>query len=91
MRGIHDWAGENGRTVLFANTNGDDTKENQISRTFQAHRIEGVLYVSMCHREISPTPGDVTIPTVLVNCQPEQSNSYSSIESEDYQGSYALT
>lgn len=91
VRGIQDWAEENGRTVLLANTNGDAEKERQIWRTFQAHRIDGVLYASMYHRVISPNPGDVSIPTVLVNCHPENSSGYSSIEPDDYQGSYQLT
>jgi LacI family transcriptional regulator len=91
VRGIQDWAEENARTVLLANTNGDGVKELDIWRTFQSHRIEGVLYVSMYHREVSPRPGGVSIPTVLVNCHPENSNGYASIEPDDYQGSRDLT
>ena len=91
VRGIQDWAEEHGRTVLLANTNGDVEKERQIWRTFQAHRIDGVLYASMYHREISPTAGDVAIPTVLLNCHPVNSSGYASIEPDDYQGSRDLT
>lgn len=91
VRGIQDWAGENGRTVLLANTNGDVEKEREIWKTFQAHRIDGVLYVSMYHRVIEPDRGDVNIPTVLVNCHPENSGTYKSIEPDDYQGSRELT
>lgn len=91
VRGTQEWAEENGFTVLLANTNGDSVKERQIWHTFQAHRIEGVLYASMYHREISPQTGGVTIPTVLVNCHPESSNGYASIEPDDYQGSHDLT
>lgn len=91
VRGIQDWAEEHGRTVLLANTNGDVEKEGQIWRAFRAHRIDGVLYASMYHREISPSAGDVSIPTVLVNCHPENSCGYASIEPDDYQGSYDLT
>jgi LacI family transcriptional regulator len=91
VRGIQDWAEQNRLTVLLANTNDDRDKEREIWRTFQSHRIEGVLYVSMYHREISPSPGAVSIPTVLVNCHPEPSNGYPSIEPDDYQGSRDLT
>jgi len=91
VRGIQDWAEEHGRTVLLANTNGDVEKERQIWRTFRAHRIDGALYASMYHREISPSAGDVSVPTVLVNCHPENSSGYASIEPDDYQGSYELT
>lgn len=89
--GIQDWAGENGRTVLLANTNGDVKKEREIWKTFQAHRIDGVLYVSMYHRVIEPDRGEVDIPTVLVNSHPETPGSYKSIEPDDYQGSRDLT
>jgi LacI family transcriptional regulator len=91
VRGIQDWAGENGRTVLLANTNGSAEKEREIWKTFQAHQIEGVLYVSMYHRVIEPDRGEVEIPTVLVNSHPETPGSYKSIEPDDYQGSRDLT
>lgn len=91
VRGIQDWAGENGRTVLLANTNGDAGKEREIWKTFQAHRIDGVLYVSMYHRAVEPDRGGVDIPTVLVNCRPEKTGTYKSIEPDDYQGSRDLT
>ncbi len=91
IRGIQDWAEENGRTALLTNTNGDIDKERRIWRTFQAHRIEGVLYASMYHREVSPNPEGMSLPTVLVNCHPEAPNGYASIEPDDYQGSYDLT
>ena len=91
VRGIQEWAEEAGRIVLLANTNDDKEKEREIWRTFQSHRIEGVLYVSMYHREVSPSPGDVPIPTVLVNCHPEPTNGYPSIEPDDYRGSRDLT
>jgi LacI family transcriptional regulator len=91
VRGIQDWAGQNGRTVLLANTNGDPEKEREIWKTFQAHRIDGVLYVSMYHRAIEPQRGDVTIPTVLINSHSETKGAYKSIEPDDYQGSADLT
>lgn len=91
VRGIQDWAEENGRTVLLANTNDDWEQERGIWQTFQAHRIEGVLYVSMYHREVSPSPGDVSIPTVLVNCHPGPDSGFASIEPDDFQGSRDLT
>lgn len=91
VRGIQDWAADNGRTVLLANTNGDMEKERDIWKTFQAHQIDGVLYVSMYHRVIEPARGDVDIPTVLVNCHPENKGTYNSIEPDDYQGSRDLT
>jgi LacI family transcriptional regulator len=91
VRGIQDWANANGRTVFLANTNGNQQRERETWRTFQSHRIEGVLYVTMYHRVIDPEPDDVQIPTVLVNCRPGAKNSHVSIEPDDYQGSRDLT
>ncbi len=91
VRGIQDWAETNGRTVLLANTGGDPRREADIWRTFQSHQIEGVLYVSMYHRVIVPTPGGVSIRTVLINGRSDGTSGYASIEPDDYQGSRDLT
>lgn len=91
VRGVQDWAGANGRTVLLANTDGNAEREANIWRTFKAHRIDGVLYVAMYHRTVAPASGDVSIPTVLVNSHAEAGLTYSSIEPDDFGGSYALT
>ncbi|WEX74315.1 LacI family DNA-binding transcriptional regulator [Sinorhizobium numidicum] len=91
VRGIQDWANANGRTVFLANTNGSLERERETWRTFQSHRIDGVLYVTMYHRVIDPESGDVHIPTVLVNCRPGPNRSYVSIEPDDFQGSRDLT
>ncbi|THK38400.1 LacI family DNA-binding transcriptional regulator [Ensifer sp. MPMI2T] len=91
VRGIQDWANANGRTVFLANTNGNLDRERETWRTFQSHRIEGVLYVTMYHRVIDPEPDEVEIPTVLVNCRPGSKKPYVSIEPDDLQGSRDLT
>lgn len=91
VRGIQEWAGQNGRTVLLANTDGDPEREANVWRTFKAHRIDGVLYAAMYHRVVAPASGDVTIPTVLVNAHAEEGLSFSSIEPDDFGGSGALT
>ncbi len=91
VRGVQDWAAENSRTVLLANTDGNFEREANIWRTFKAHRIDGVLYVAMYHRVVVPAAGGVSIPTVLVNSHAEDGYDYPSIEPDDYGGSYDLT
>jgi LacI family transcriptional regulator len=91
VRGIQDWAGDNGRTVLLANTDGNLEREASVWRTFKAHRIDGVLYVAMYHRTVAPASGDVSIPTVLVNAHAQEGLEFSSIEPDDFGGSVALT
>lgn len=90
VRGIQAWAKTSGRTVLLANTDGDPKSEVEVWRTFKAHRIDGVLHVSMYHRIVEPASGGIEIPTVLVNARPERSGSYPSIEPDDFGGSQAL-
>lgn len=91
VRGIQEWAGDNGRTVLLANTDGNLDREASVWRTFKAHRIDGVLYVAMYHRTVAPACGDVSIPTVLVNAHAQEGLEFSSIEPDDFGGSVALT
>ncbi|TCT33052.1 LacI family DNA-binding transcriptional regulator [Martelella mediterranea] len=91
VRGVQDWANANGKTFLLSNTNGEREREHDIWRTFQSHRIDGVLYVSMYHRLIDPAPGDVDIPTVQVNCRPESGRIADVIVPDDEQGSRDLT
>lgn len=90
VRGIQSWAEANGRTVLLASTDGNPEKEREIWRTFAAHRIDGVLFVAMYRRVVSPETGGVTIPTVLVNARPEVVGSHASIEPDDFGGAQAL-
>lgn len=90
VRGIQAWAKTSGRTVLLANTDGDPKREAEVWRTFKAHRIDGVLHVSMYHRVVEPAAGGIDIPTVLVNARPERPGSYPSIEPDDFGGSQAL-
>lgn len=91
VRGVQDWAAENGRTVLLANTDGDAARETDVWRTFKAHRIDGVLFVAMYHRVVVPSAGEVSIPTVLVNAHAADGHAYPSIEPDDYGGSADLT
>ncbi len=91
VRGIQDWANANGKTILMANTGGVSEREAEIWKTFQSHRIDGVLYVTMYHRIVDPETGDVGIPTVMINCRPQTNELFPSIEPDDYQGAQDLT
>ncbi|KAA9010012.1 LacI family DNA-binding transcriptional regulator [Histidinibacterium aquaticum] len=90
VRGIQAWAEAQGRTVLLASTNGDPHREREVWRTFQAHRLDGVLHVAMYRRVVEPENGDIHIPTVLVNARPKRAGSFHSIEPDDFGGSRAL-
>ncbi|MCA1371437.1 LacI family DNA-binding transcriptional regulator [Bradyrhizobium sp. BRP14] len=91
VRGIQDWANANGKTILIANTVGSSEREAKIWKMFQSHRIDGVLYVTMYRRIVDPAAGDVSIPTVMVNCRPQIAEDWPSIEPDDFQGAQDLT
>jgi LacI family transcriptional regulator len=91
MRGVLDWVKENDRTLLTINTDGNPEQEQLAWRTFQEHRIDGVLYVTMYHKEVELR--QTVLPTVLVNCQVASTKGLltPSIVPDDYQGAFDLT
>jgi len=91
VRGIQDWANTHGKSILMANSGGLPERETEIWKMFQSHRIDGVLYVTMYHRVVDPEAGDVSIPTVMINCRPQTSELLPSIEPDDFQGARDLT
>ena len=86
VRGIHQWARANGRTIFLANTDGDPEQEQAAWRTFQEHRIDGVLYVTMYQRVLEIAAADLPIPTVLVNCRSLNGDTIPSVVPDDYAG-----
>jgi LacI family transcriptional regulator len=90
VRGVQDWARQTDRTALITNTGGDPEEEARGWRTFLEHRIDGVIYATMSHRELSLTREDVPIPTVLVNCYSSTDPGFPAIVPNDYAGGFAL-
>lgn len=68
IRGVQDRVSQSRQSLLIANTSGTDDEEMKVWRTFQEHRIDGVLFATMYHHEIDFDPAAHNIPTVLVNC-----------------------
>jgi LacI family transcriptional regulator len=90
VRGIQDRAREMDRTVLIINTGGDRQEEQRGWRTFLEHRIDGVIYATMAHRQVDFGRDDTPIPTVLVNCFSGVDPDFPAIVPDDYEGSAAL-
>lgn len=68
IRGVQDRVSQSSQSLLIANTSGTSYEETRVWRTFQEHRIDGVLFATMYHHEIDFDPAAHNIPTVLVNC-----------------------
>src|SRR3982751_4953018 len=91
VRGVQDWAKAAGRTVLITNTGGDPDEERRAWRTFQEHRIDGVIYATMAHREVAFHEEMLPLPVVLVNCSSDADPKVPAIVPNDYAGSVTLT
>lgn len=91
IRGIQDRVSFANQSLLIANTSGEIEQERKIWRTFQEHRIDGVLFVTMYHREIEFEPDTSNLPTILVNCSASNRNDITSIVPNDYQGGFSAT
>lgn len=90
VRGVQDWARGAARTVLISNTGGDPDEEQRAWRTFQEHRIDGVIYATMAHQELHIERASLPIPAVLVNCYSSRDPSFPALVPDDYQGSFRL-
>ena len=89
IRGIQDRISTAKQSLLIANTSGTPEEEKRVWRTFQEHRIDGVLFATMFHREITFEASAPTMPTVLVNCTAADRSDIPAIVPDDYQGGHA--
>jgi LacI family transcriptional regulator len=88
VRGIQDAADRTGRKVLIGNTAADPDREADCWKTFREHRIDGVLYVTMFHREVE-LPQKLPLPTLLVNCFSTKNSDVPFIVPDDYGGGFS--
>ncbi|QQV77640.1 LacI family DNA-binding transcriptional regulator [Sphingomonas aliaeris] len=89
IRGIQDRISTEKQSLLIANTSGTREEEQRVWRTFQEHRIDGVLFATMYHRHITFDPPKPAMPTVLVNCTAEGRDDVPAVVPDDYQGGQA--
>jgi len=88
IRGIQDRVSTAKQSLLIANTSGAPEQEQRVWRTFQEHRIDGVLFATMYHHRIEFDPPKPVMPTVLVNCVSANDPTVPAIVPDDYEGGY---
>ncbi len=88
VQGIQRAMEASGKTLLIADTGGQMDRVPQLIRTFEEHRVEGLLYVADHHREVSLPPVSPSTKLVLANCFDHQGTP--SILPNDYQGQVNL-
>lgn len=88
VQGIHKAMEASGKTLLIADTGGQMDRVPQLIRTFEEHRVEGLLYVADHHREVSLPSVSPSTKLVLANCFDD--NGTPSVVPNDYQGQFSL-
>ncbi len=88
VQGIQRAIEASGKTLLIADTGGKMERVPQLIRTFEEHRVEGLLYVGDHHREVSLPPVSQSTKLVLANCFDNKGTP--SIIPNDYQGQFNL-
>ncbi|MEM1429270.1 MAG: LacI family DNA-binding transcriptional regulator [Pseudomonadota bacterium] len=78
-----------GKTLLISDTGGRVDRVPSLVRTFQEHRVEGLLYVAEFHKPVEAHLPVNGLPTVLVNCFDERGTP--AVLPDDEGGQYALT
>lgn len=89
IRGVQDRVSDAKQNLLIANTAGVVEQEQKVWRTFQEHRIDGVLLATMYHHEIDFDPAEHALPTVLANCSARNRDDVMAFVPDDYQGGAA--
>lgn len=77
------------KTLLISDTGGRLDRVPDLVRTFQEHRVEGILYVADFHKPLELALPGQGIPKVLINCFDDLGTP--AIVPDDEGGQYALT
>ncbi|MGJ8582796.1 MAG: LacI family DNA-binding transcriptional regulator [Marinosulfonomonas sp.] len=88
VQGIQKAIESSGKTLLIADTGGRTDRVPELMRTFEEHRVEGMIYASDHHRSVSLPPVPVSIKLVLANCYDDQGTP--SVLPDDFKGQQML-
>lgn len=88
VQGIQKAMEASGKTLLIADTGGQSDRIPQLIRTFEEHRVEGILYVADYHREVALPKVSKATKLVLANCYDDAGTPC--ILPHDFQGQHAL-
>jgi LacI family transcriptional regulator len=88
VQGIQKCMAENGMTLMIADTGGSQDNVAPLIRTFQEHRVEGMIYVADHHQQIILPDIPVETPFVLANCFDAQGTPH--VVPDDEGGKFAL-
>lgn len=88
VQGIQRAMESSRRTLLIADTGGKMERVPQLIRTFEEHRVEGIIYVADYHRKVTLPKVSASTKLVLANCYDDQGTP--AVLPHDYQGQFNL-
>ena len=88
VQGIQKVMQASGKTLLIADTGDSAASVSHLIRTFQEHRVEGLIYVANYHKQIDLPIASKSIHTVLANCF--DTNHTTSVVPNDQMGQKSL-
>ncbi|NLQ16984.1 LacI family DNA-binding transcriptional regulator [Marinomonas sp. M1K-6] len=68
VQGIQTVIQASSKTLLIADTGDDSQRVEHLIRTFQEHRVEGIIYVADHHQQVSLPAHSTDMAIVLANC-----------------------
>ncbi|SEQ85691.1 LacI family transcriptional regulator [Loktanella sp. DSM 29012] len=68
VQGVQKAMETSGKTLLIADSGGRPDRVPGLMRTFEQHRVEGIIYVADHHRSVSLPPVSAQTRLVLANC-----------------------
>jgi LacI family transcriptional regulator len=90
MMGAQDAARDKQRLLLLMNSGKDASIEDQEISILLTRQVEGIIYATMRHRIVTPSPLLYEIPSVLLDCR-DADNSLPSVVPDEYLGGYQAT
>ncbi len=88
VQGIQKAMESSGKTLLIADTGGRMERVPELIRTFEEHRVEGIIYAADHHRKVSLPAIRGATKLVLANCYDDLGTA--SVLPHDYQGQFNL-
>ncbi len=90
IKGVQDVASQNGYLVLVVNTGDDAMMERRAIDSLMSRQVDGLLYATMFHREVTLPEFPVDLPVVLLDARPanagSQDRQFSSVVPDEISG-----
>lgn len=90
ISGAQDLAWKHNKELMVLNVNENKYNAEGAANHLFEHRVEGVIYATMYHREVNLPPQLTEIPTVLANCY-DRNNQYPSIVPDEQEAAHQIT